>query len=201
MTECKICHTKFKDNSILLSHINIHIGRKCKTCNQIFKTSKSNENHSAICMDSHKWLSEQSKRRKSIVNAEAMIDAANINSKTNELHCSFCSFTTSLGHRWLKIHMTTHENEKPYKCEECQENFIDQNSLNGHKLWVHKKRKTNNECNNNSPNKKRKLNNGNSNNSNHSKVDINNNNSKKDSAYNQNWLGPIMQQLQTKVNE
>ena len=67
--ECKICNMKFYDQEELSSHISIHIGRKCKVCNQTFKSSTADTdtttNPSAppallgSCHSSHEWLSKE----------------------------------------------------------------------------------------------------------------------------------------------
>eukprot|EP01084_Bolivina_argentea_P236492 397628_1 len=152
MAECRICLMKFHDDSILLSHVNIHIGRKCKVCNETFKSSVTDITNNKSCFHSHQWLSNQSKRRHSIESYhkyptptyvsydKTTVNIGNFNPQNNDWQCQFCAYKTCSRHRLTK-HMRTHTNERPYNCEECGRRFTVQCNLNQHILSIHTKEK------------------------------------------------------------
>ena len=69
--QCEICLIKFEQDSLLLSHINIHLGRKCEICLQPFTSELTTNPNNAKCRDSHIWLASQAKRPESDSLSEA----------------------------------------------------------------------------------------------------------------------------------
>ena len=69
--KCKICLIKFEQDSLLLSHININLGRKCEICLHPFTSESSTNPNNAKCRDSHIWLASQAKRLESDSLSEA----------------------------------------------------------------------------------------------------------------------------------
>ena len=133
--KCEICDLVFKKDSLLTSHIGIHIGRKCRDCKSKWDVHQSPDSlkSDTKCIGAHRWLLTQSPKfpksagpvskpriippyDKSTVTAQNM-------TKENEWQCQFCEYKTVSRHRLTK-HMRTHTNERPYKCDQCGMWFI-----------------------------------------------------------------------------
>ena len=156
--ECKICSRKFPDASILHSHLTIHLGRKCKHCDQRFQLNRSATDIPAdiTCHDAHSWLALQSKHIAvstpciastpmpviSIPRSDYDRNTVSLSNMVspNEWQCSFCAYKTISRGRLTK-HMRTHTNERPYRCDECGKRFTVQCNLKQHILSIHVKQK------------------------------------------------------------
>eukprot|EP01083_Nonionella_stella_P302198 1040936_1 len=150
---CTICSVKFESTISLLSHINIHIGRKCKHCNKLFTASLSQnplQTYNDKCKDSHLWISQQSALKPSepspppsslLSNTTTKRHTANPNPPPPTLQCKHCSYCTHCNTRFKK-HMRCHTNERPYKCDECGKAFTVKCNLINHIRSVHRKERS-----------------------------------------------------------
>eukprot|EP01084_Bolivina_argentea_P156514 272798_1 len=147
---CKVCNVKFESNRILLAHINLHIGRKCKNCNKFFKSTIAENvlnSYDNKCKESHIWISKQSLLKQSEPSPPPTRTIINNTPKyvrkytpDEILQCQYCSYSTHCNTRFKK-HMRCHTNERPYKCDKCDKAFTVRCNLKQHISSVHTKEK------------------------------------------------------------
>eukprot|EP01084_Bolivina_argentea_P156516 272801_1 len=140
---CKVCNVKFKSSHILLSQINLHIGRKCTTCNKFFASTISENSLNSYdnkCKESHLWISQQSQPSPPPTPTSNLPKYVRQYPPEMILQCAYCTYNTFCNTRFKK-HMRCHTNERPYKCDQCDKAFTVRCNLKQHISSVHTKEK------------------------------------------------------------
>ena len=109
---CEICGLKLREENFL-NHMSRHNMTerlvKCKECDNRFFTEQ----------DMQKHIKVRHKR------------------KLTDHICTICGYKTNHSIQILRRHMLTHSNERPYKCDQCDQHFKTSEILKNHYEVVH----------------------------------------------------------------
>ncbi|KAI8422787.1 hypothetical protein MSG28_006532 [Choristoneura fumiferana] len=121
--DCEYCHEKFDDFRSLVLHRKLHTKPYlCENCWEGFYTEDSLSSHSCQPNGHHK---------------------ENNSSERLLRQCDQCGKSYPPG--YIRIHMLTHSNDRPYSCKYCPKKFKVPGGLHSHVLWNHK-RTRNHKC-------------------------------------------------------
>ncbi|XP_072939284.1 uncharacterized protein [Epargyreus clarus] len=119
---CDYCPEKFDDFRSLVRHRKLHLKPYlCENCWEGFISVSELNNHA--CQPSQ--------------------DRGKIKAERVLRQCDQCGKSYPPG--YIRIHMLTHSNDRPYACKYCPKKFKVPGSLNSHILWNHK-RTRNHKC-------------------------------------------------------
>ncbi|CAK1600652.1 unnamed protein product [Parnassius mnemosyne] len=121
--DCEFCNEKFEDFRSLVLHRKLHLKPfLCENCWEGFYST--NELHSHSCQPN--------------------LDIKDKNKSERVLRqCDQCGKSYPPG--YIRIHMLTHSNDRPYSCKFCPKKFKVPGGLHSHVLWNHK-RTRNHKC-------------------------------------------------------
>ncbi|CAG4999594.1 unnamed protein product [Parnassius apollo] len=115
--DCEFCNEKFEDFRSLVLHRKLHLKPfLCENCWEGFYST--NELHSHSCQPN--------------------VDIKDKNKSERVLRqCDQCGKAYPPG--YIRIHMLTHSNNRPYSCKFCPKKFKVPGGLHSHVLWNHKR--------------------------------------------------------------
>lgn len=137
---CPHCSKRFQYRSYLIRHLHSHLGKKkfaCKHCGQKFGNQSSCQQHEALCdgvlkQHEEKQLNESEESKIIPDSATSLKECTIIIGKHGEqLKCNFCTKTFSKS-RYLRRHILTHTEVKPYRCKICENCFSRHDHLKYH---------------------------------------------------------------------
>lgn len=138
--QCPHCSKCFQYRSYLLRHLHSHLGKKkfaCQKCGQKYGSQCSCEQHEALCegvlrQHEEKQLNE-SEEANNIPDSAASLKKCTVIIRENgeQLKCNFCTKTFTKP-RYLRRHILTHTEVKPYRCKMCENCFSRYDHLKHH---------------------------------------------------------------------
>ena len=140
--KCKICGFRFKQQSRLERHLNIHTRPyKCSFCNRKFAHEYLQEMHER----SHKGTLPQCTLcgGRYVCLQKHMENQHDDTVDTVKHVCSLCKKEYKKKKN-LKEHMMSHSGERPYSCQDCGKRFRTGRDLRTHCMGVHVKEKVKN---------------------------------------------------------
>ncbi|XP_063364866.1 zinc finger protein 254-like [Cydia amplana] len=121
--DCDYCHEKFEDFRSLVLHRKLHLKPYlCENCWEGFYSENELNAHSCQPIGHHKEKNSSDRMLR---------------------QCDQCGKSYPPG--YIKIHMLTHSNDRPYSCKFCPKKFKVPGGLHSHVLWNHK-RTRNHKC-------------------------------------------------------
>ncbi|XP_026769497.3 zinc finger protein 1035 [Pangasianodon hypophthalmus] len=138
--QCPHCSKRFQYRSYLLRHLQSHLGKKqfaCKHCGQKYGNQNSCQQHEVLCdgvLRQHeaKQLNESEETRVMPDSAASLKECTVIIGENGEqLKCNFCTKTFTKP-RYLRRHILTHTEVKPYRCKTCENCFSRYDHLKHH---------------------------------------------------------------------
>ncbi|XP_052003485.1 uncharacterized protein LOC127658311 [Xyrauchen texanus] len=147
--QCPQCFKCFRSKSFLLRHLSVHSKEKsyaCMHCGQKYDGQKQYLQHEAFCngMSKERGLESLSgtEKTKSMHTAGKKQKEIKIVSGENcgEFKCKFCTKSFSRP-RYLRRHILTHTDVKPYRCKTCESCFSRYDHLKLHQTRCRGKRR------------------------------------------------------------
>lgn len=138
--QCPHCSKRFQYRSYLLRHLTSHLEKKkfaCKHCGQNYGDQSSCQQHEALCdgvLRQHEAKQlNSSEKFKSITDGAASVKECTvvIGENGEQLKCNFCTKTFTKS-RYLRRHILTHTEVKPYRCKTCENCFSRYDHLKYH---------------------------------------------------------------------
>lgn len=136
--ECKTCHAKFKNHSVLIRHMaKIHNEKtfKCPNCSDMFESAYQRQIH---LIKLH-GIGHKCEYCGKMFTKHSFMDihVRRTHLKEKNVACSVCNDKFFDNHL-LRMHMVKHDGERKFKCELCGKAFLRQKNLRTH-LDTHKK--------------------------------------------------------------
>lgn len=146
---CELCGQEFQNKSTCANHKK----RKhenpgqfyCSTCQKTFSTAYALKIHSKVhekpkewfCLTCSKVFEVQDEYKKHMLSHRAESAGESVKEtkyKDKPMNCTICGLNTR-GKWWLDVHMRSHTNERPFKCDfqGCISSFGTKNNLKAHK--------------------------------------------------------------------
>ena len=131
---CDMCNEEFKKERLLKHHVlNSHGSNsknKCTACGKIFKDDKKLHKH--IVQRHREHLSQCEVRVEAITDAHPL--NCNLTTSTARQLKGSTRHSKTLKRNQTTEHLTTQQNKKLFKCDQCDRTFIDQKRLSEHVL-------------------------------------------------------------------
>lgn len=145
---CPQCPKRFRFRSYLLRHLNSHLAKNqfaCKHCGQKYSNQSSCQKHESLCdgvLRQHeaKQLNESEETKSMPESAASLKEFTVIIGENGEqLKCNFCTKTFTKP-RYLRRHILTHTDVKPYRCKTCENCFSRYDHLKHHQTRCRSKK-------------------------------------------------------------
>lgn len=136
--ECKICHAKFKNQSVLVRHMAKNHNEKtfkCANCSEMFESAYQRQIH---LIKVH-GIGHKCEYCGKMFTKHSFMDShvRRTHLKEKNVTCSVCNDKFFDNHL-LRMHMVKHDGERKFKCELCGKAFLRQKNLRTH-MDTHKK--------------------------------------------------------------
>ncbi|CAK1540746.1 unnamed protein product [Leptosia nina] len=145
---CVECKAEFTSTKSLYNHcMNNHpvhndVGRPCEYCSEKFEDFRSLIMHRKLHL--HPYMCENCwagfYSHEDLVKHNCQPNRHKPKGKSNKKalrQCDQCGKSYPPG--YIRVHMLTHSNNRPYSCKYCPKSFKVPGSLNSHILWNHKR--------------------------------------------------------------
>lgn len=151
---CVECKMEFSSVKALTEHCNnshpvkSFVGRDCEYCNEKFEDFRSLVRHRKLHLRPYLcencWEGFYDMNELNCHSCQPNVDNKDKNKTERVLRqCDQCGKSYPPG--YIRIHMLTHSNDRPYSCKYCPKRFKVPGGLHSHILWNHK-RTRNHKC-------------------------------------------------------